>query len=186
MRGGVLVEGDDLVLVDVEGVEELLDVPALGRHYFSGEGVPDHRDLLEELHEVSELDVPAALGQDQPAEARLLELAALQDDAQVVGVVGLSDEAVAVAVDEVEYAADEGVLPTQQPQPPSELLVVHLLALLTELVESMRDHLPLRLVEPCLPALLRVQLLVPQQLLEPLVNYLGLLQLLLLSLTIHS
>lgn len=186
MRKWVLVEGDDLVLVDVEGVEELLDVPAPGRHYLPGEGVPDHRDLLEELHEVCELDVAAALGEDQPAEARLLELAALEDDAQVVGVVGLGDEAVAVAVDEVEDAADEGVLAAEQPQPPSELLVVHLLSLLAELVEAVRDHLPLLLVEPRLAALLRVQLLVPQQLLEALVYYLGLLQLLLLSLSVHS
>lgn len=185
MGRGVLVEGDDLVLVDVEGVEELLDVPAPRGHYLPGERVPHHRDLLEEFHEVRELDVPAALSQDQPPEPRLLQLAAPQDHPQVARVVRLRDEPVAVAVDQVEDAADEGVLAAQQPEPSPELLVVHA-ALLAELVEALRDHLALLLVELG-PAglLLFVRLLVPQQLPEALVDHLGLLQLLLLRLAIH-
>lgn len=131
----VLAEGDGLVLVDVEGVEELLDVLALGGDDLPRQGVPDHRDLLEELQEVRQFDVSTPLGEDQPPKPRFLQLAPPQDDAQVLQVVVLGDEAVAVVVDEVEYAADEGVLAAQEPQAAAELLIVHPIAVLAQLVE---------------------------------------------------
>ena len=171
---GVLVEGDGLVLVDVEGVEQFLHVLALGGHDLAGERVPHHRDLLEELHEVPQLHVSAPLGQDQPPEPRLLQLAPPQDHPQVPHVVRLRDQAVPVPVDQVEDAADEGVLAAQQAQPAAELRVVHLVGGLAELVEAGGDEVLLGGVEGLLGGRLRGEVPRLQQLLEAPVYYLGL------------
>lgn len=147
MREELLIERDDLVLIDIEGIEQFLDVPAFGGYYFPRKRVPHNRYLLEEFHEVVELDVSSAFGQDEPAEARLLEVSALEYHLQVIGVVLFSDEAIVVAIDEVEDPADEGILSSEQSKSSPELLIVHAFSVLAEVVESMRDDEFLLVVE---------------------------------------
>ena len=57
-----------MILIDVEEVEQLLYVFLFGKDYLSCEGVPDHRYLLEELHEIFQLHVAFVLGEDQPSQ----------------------------------------------------------------------------------------------------------------------
>jgi hypothetical protein len=62
-------------------------------------------------------------------------------------VIFLRDESITILIDQVEYPADEGVLPAQQTQSPSEFLVIHAGAVLAELVEALGDESLLLFVE---------------------------------------
>ncbi len=107
------MKGDSLVLIDIEGVEQLLNILFFGDDDLPGESVPYYRYLLKEFHEVPKIHVSFVFCEDEPAEPGLFKLAAFEDDVEVFEVVVLGDVAVAIVVDEVEYSANEGVFPAE-------------------------------------------------------------------------
>lgn len=138
-----------MILVDIEGVEQLLNVFSFWGHDLTCKCVPHHRDLLEQLHKVLQLDISTALCEDQPSESRFLQIVPPEDDSQVVQVVLLGDEAISIVVNEIEDAAYEGVFSAEQSKSSSKLLIVHPVSMLTKLVESIRDEFLFFLAKLC-------------------------------------
>ena len=96
-----------MVLVDIEGVEQFLDVPSFGGHYLSGQCVPDDRNLLKKFHKILELNISSSFGKDEPSESRLLQIIPSEYDPKVMQVIIFGDVSIIVMIDEVEYATDE-------------------------------------------------------------------------------
>lgn len=110
MMTWVLIEGDDLILIDIECIEQFFDIPAFGGHYFSGKCIPYNRYLLEEFHKVVELNISPPFRQDKPSKAGFLEVITFQYHFQVICVVLLRYEAVIVTIYEIEDPTNKRIL----------------------------------------------------------------------------
>ena len=140
-----------MVLVHIESVEQLFDVFLLGDDDLSSKRVPNNGYLLKQLHEILELHVSFVFSENQPPKSGLFEIRSLEYDIQIVDIVIGGDLSIVVVVDKVEYSTDEAILSSQQPQSSSELLIVHSLLVVAELIESFADGLYLRVGKLVLP-----------------------------------
>ena len=130
-----------MILIDIEEIEQLLYVFLFGEDYLAGEGIPDHRYLLEEFHKIFEFHIAFVFGEDQPSQSCFFELTAFEDDAEVVKVVLPGDLAISIVINEVEDPAEEGILPAQQSQSSPKLLIVHRFLVMTQLMKPLADGL---------------------------------------------